>query len=405
MFATFARTRAEFPRQFWILIGGTFINSFGAGMLFPFLTLYLFQSLGVSMTLVGVLLSLWSVSGLIGQLAGGSLADRIGRKPMMAFSLGASALFVILFGIVSALPLVALAIFLLGITGNAFQPARDAMIADLIPEAKRAQAFALTRIAHNIGIGVGPALGGFLAAYSYVWLFAGNALFTFLFFGLTLIWIQETKPTRAASSANSRVSASFADVFRDARLIIFCVGAVSVVVAASQMFTVLPVFMKNTNGLGENYFGWIMTTNAAMVVTLQYAITRAGARFPRLPYAAVGALFYGVGAASIAVATTFPHFILAMGIVTIGEMIFAPTATAIIADLAPVELRGRYMAMLGLTWTVGFGIGPILGGLISDTIAPRAAWLPAGLAAIVGAGIFLFLARIINAPKKVYGRG
>jgi MFS family permease len=393
---------AEFPRQFWILFGGTLVNSIGGGMVFPFLTLYLHQRLNLSMTFVGVMLSLWAASALVGQLAGGSLTDQFGRKKLMTLSLVLSAVSLVAFGFADTVVPAAIITLLMGFVGALYQPARDAMVADLIETEKRPQAYGLVRVVHNLGIAIGPAIGGFLAARSYLLTFSISASATFVFFLVTLFLMRETKPTAAVISREAdAVSGSFAAVFRDVRFIIFCAGATFVVMAAAQMMTVLPVYMKDQFGLGESFFGWVMTTNAGLVVLLQFPITRATEKLRRLPYLAVGALLYTLGVASVALGNTFPHFIVSMVVATLGEMIVVPTSTAITADLAPPEMRGRYMGMLGLTWTLGFGIGPILGGIIIDQIAPRALWPLMGSAALVGAMVYLILARFaqVRAPR------
>jgi MFS family permease len=389
---------AEYPRQFGILVGGSLINSIGSGMVFPFLTLYLSQRLNLSLTVVGAVLSLWSASALVGQIAGGSLADQLGRKPLMAISLCLNAIGILAFGLADSLTVAAVIVVCNGITGALFQPARDAMIADLVATEKRAAAYALLRVVHNVGVAIGPALGGFLAARSYLIVFGANALGTFIFFLFTLALIGETKPVAASAAQTAAPAGSFRDVLRDYRFLAFCLGAMFVIVSAAQMFTTLPVYMKKQFALGESYYGWVMTTNATMVVLLQYSITRAGSRLARLPFSALGAIFYGLGTASVVLGSAFPHFVLAMAIATIGEMIVVPTATAVTADLAPADMRGRYMGMLGLTWSLGYGIGPIFGGIITDQIAPRALWLPAGSAALLGAAVFLLLARLTRPP-------
>ncbi|MBI3913989.1 MAG: MFS transporter [Chloroflexi bacterium] len=395
------RIRAEYPQQFWILFSGSFVNSVGGGMVFPFLTLYLHQHLNLSLTFVGVLFALWGLSSLLGQLAGGSLTDRYGRKALMAISLGINAVGIIGLGIADSLLSAAAVIILIGFIGSLFQPARDAMVADLIEPEKRAAAYALLRVVHNVGIAIGPAIGGFLAAQSYISIFVANAITTGAFFFITIIWLRETHAAPAFATKSESLAGAFAAPFRDTRFVVFCIGLSLVIISGAQMMTVLPVYMKDQFGLGESFFGWVMTTNATMVVLFQYAITRATLRLPRLPYIALGAIFYALGTASVALGNAFPHFVLAMAVTTVGEMILAPTSTSITADLAPAEMRGRYMGMLGLTWTIGFGIGPILGGFITDNFAPAAVWLLTSVAAVTGALIFLLLARSATARAVV----
>jgi MFS family permease len=385
---------AEFPRQFWILFCGTLVNSTGSGMVFPFLTLYLHQRLNISMTFVGVILAFWSASGLVGQLVGGSLTDQFGRKRLMAISLGTNACVLVAFGFADSFATAALVVVLAGFVGALFQPARDAMIADLIESGKRPQAYGLIRVVANLGIAIGPAIGGFLASRSYLITFLGNASAAFLFFLITVFLMRETKPSALSARVRTTAPGNLLTVLRDVRFIVFCATIALTTLLAAQMMAVLPVYMKDQFGLGESFYGWVMTTNAGMVVLLQFPITRATQRIPRLFLTAAGATLYALGVFSVGFGNAFPHFIAAMVIYTFGEMVLVPTSTAITADLAPPELRGRYMGMLGLTWSLGFGIGPILGGLIIDHIAPRALWPITASAGIAAALIFLALARL-----------
>jgi MFS family permease len=385
--------RTHFPRQFWILFGGTLVNSIGGGMVFPFLTLYLHQRLNLSLTYVGIILMFWSMSSLVGQIVGGALTDQLGRKRMMTTSLIASACVMAVFGFADSFAVASIIVVIAGFTGALYNPARDAMIADLVEPAKRPQAYSLIRVVANLGIAIGPAIGGFLAARSYLITFLGNASLTFVFFLITLTLIRETKPALASTQTTSRASGNFGTVLRDTRFVIFCLGVALCTILAGQMMAVLPVYMKDNFGLGESYYGWVMTTNAAMVVALQFLITRATQRVAPLMLTTGGALLYAIGVFSVTFASVFPHFILAMVVYTLGEMILVPTSTAVTADFAPPDLRGRYMGMLGLTWSIGFGIGPTLGGLIGDHIAPNAIWWITSLFGIFAALIFIALAR------------
>jgi MFS family permease len=384
----------DFPRQFWIIFGGTLINSTGSGMIFPFITLYLRQRLNVSMTYVGVILMFWAASGLVGQIVGGSFADRFGRKRLMVGSLASSAVMLVLFGLADSFATASIVVALTGFTNALYQPARDAMIADLVEADKRPQAYGLIRVVANLGIAIGPAIGGFLTAQSYLITFLSSASATFTYFLITLFLMRETKARALPSHAADAAPGNLMTVLRDTRFVVFCIGGIMCTILAAQMMAVLPVYMKDQFGLGETYFGWVMTTNATMVVLLQLPITRLTRTLPRLALTAAGALLYASGVGSIALGSAFPHFIAAMVVYTFGEMVLVPTSTAVTADLAPAELRGRYMGILGLTWSVGFGIGPIIGGLISDHLVPIALWPLTALSGVFAAIIFLGIARL-----------
>lgn len=390
----FLQLTSSFPRQFWILFGGTLVNAVGSGMVFPFLTLYLHQRLDLSMTFVGLLLAFWSTSALVGQLVGGALTDQFGRKKLMAASLVTGACIMSVFGLADSVLIAVPIVLAMGFTNALFQPARDAMIADLVGSESRIQAYGLMRVVANLGIAIGPAIGGLLASQSYLLTFWGNASATFLFFLVTLFLMRETRPAAAPIHRESAVlPGGFGAVLGDRRFIAFCAGTAITTLAYAPMMTILPVYMKEQFQLGEIFFGWVMTTNAGMVVLLQFPITRLTQRLPRLPLMAAGAILYGIGVASVFAGSSFPHFVTSMAVMTFGEMLFTPTATAVTADFAPAEMRGRYMGMLGLTISMGFGLGPLFGGVITDGVSPAAVWPIMGSVACASALLFLLLAR------------
>jgi len=158
-------------------------------------------------------------------------------------------------------------------------------------------------------------------------------------------------------------------------------------IPAAMLMVLLPVYAKEQFGVPENRYGFIMATNAAMVVLLQYGVTRVSKRYRPAGVLAVGALLYAVGVGSVAWGWSFPTFLTSMVVLTFGELLLVPTATAFTAALAPAEMRGRYMGVYNLTWGVSYGLGPVIGGLLSDQIAPATIWYGGfgiGLAAVVG---------------------
>ena len=123
-------------------------------------------------------------------------------------------------------------------------------------------------------------------------------------------------------------------------------------------------FPKTAMGLSGDECG--------MVVLLQYAVTQVSRRYQPLKVLALGAFLYALGAGSVAWGWSFPTFLASMVVLTLGELLLVPTATALTASLAPAEMRGRYMGIYNLAWSVGYGLGPVIGGLLSDQVAPAA---------------------------------
>jgi MFS family permease len=167
----------------------------------------------------------------------------------------------------------------------------------------------------------------------------------------------------------------------------FCGLYTMSVIPSALMMLLMPVYAKEQFGVPESQYGLIMATNAAMVVLFQYAITQVSKRYPPPGVLAAGAVFYAVGVGSVALGAGFAAFWLSMVVLTIGELLLVPTASTLTAALAPADMRGRYMGVYGLTWGIGYGLGPVIGALLSDRIAPVATWyggLIIGLAAAAG---------------------
>jgi len=378
---------AGYPRQFWLLFWGGLVSSAGGSMVWPFLTIYMRQRLDVPLTTVALLLTLNSVVGLATTMIVGPLVDRFGRKGAMILSLAAgSAVFI---GMSAADTLWAWAALMAA--NGAFSPlyrvGSNSMVADLIEPERRASAYALLRLIANLGIAVGPSVGGFFAVVSYTLTFYAAATAHAAFTLLLLFFVRETMPQTARATEKAAADSGYGQVLRDRPFLAFCGVYTLAGMAYSLMMVLLPVYAKENFGVPENQYGFIMATNAAMVVLFQYAITRITERYHHLPVLTVGSLFYALGVGSVALGRDFPTFLVSMVILTIGEMLMIPTSTALTANLAPPAMRGRYMSVYGLTWGMGFAIGPVLGGFLNDQIAPVAIWyagMMMGLAAAMG---------------------
>jgi MFS family permease len=386
------RFAAEYPRQFWLLYAGMLISSAGGSMVWPFITLYARQRLEIPMTAVGLLLSVYAAGGLVTSLFAGPIIDRLGRKGVMVFSLLANSAAYLALSMADNLVLFALLMAANGACNPLYRVGAEAMVADLIPPDRRSGAYALVRMSYNVGVAIGPAVGGFLASASYTWAFYGAAAAFAVYGVLVLTSVVETLPARTAGASERADEGGYGRLVRDRPFLAFWGITVLAIIPSSLMFVLLPVYAKEQFGLPESQYGFVVTANALMVVLFQYPLTRAAARYRPLPVMATGALFYALGVGSVALGTRFLSFLLSMVIMTVGEMLLVPIGTTVAANLSPVDMRGRYMGFYGLTWQVGVGIGPVLGGLLSEQIAPVAIWyggLAAGLAAALG---YLFLA-------------
>ncbi len=392
MIARMRLATSGYSRQFWLLFWGTLINSAGGSMVWPFLTVYMRQHLGVPLTLITLLFTLNSAAGLVATSIAGSAVDRFGRKIAMALSLAGNSAVYVAMAAAHTLPAWAILMAALGVIWPLYRVGADAMVADMIEPERRPAAYALLRVVANLGIAVGPMIGGFLSTVSYLYAFGGGAATNFIFLLLVLLAVRETLPQRPPERAAAD-DGGYGPVLRDLPFLAFCAIYVVATMPSSIMMTLLAVYAKENFGVPESQYGFIMATNALMVVLFQYAVTRRSEGYPPLRVLTLGALLYAAGVGSVALGRSFPAFVLSMAILTAGELLLVPTATALAANLAPAEMRGRYMGLFGMTWGIGFGIAPVIGGLLSDRLVPVAPWYGGLLLGLIAAAGFLLLAR------------
>ena len=385
---------AEYPRQFWVLIGALFIDRLGGALVFPFLTLYITKKFAVGMTQIGVLFGLFSLSNLGGSLISGALTDRLGRKRMLIFGLIASALTTLVMGLVDSFELFAVTALMMGLFAEAGGPAQQAMVADLLPEEKRSQGFGIMRVMANLAVTIGPAVGGLLATSSYLHLFIADVVLSLVTAFIVRWAIQETKPTPREGDAQESVAQTFRGYWtalRDSTFVLFIAASILVWAMYLQMNVSLGVYLRDIHGVTERGFGYILSLNAAIVVLLQFAVSRSTGKYRPLIMMAMGTTLSAIGFSLYGFVSSYALFLSAMAIITVGEMIVSPIAQALVARLSPEHMRGRYMAVFGFSWIIAGTVGPFLSGLIMDKADPRWIWYATGLAGVVAASGFVLL--------------
>jgi MFS family permease len=376
----------EYPGQFWILVAGSFIDRLGGALLFPFFTLYITRKFGVGMTTVGLIFVVFSSAGVVGSMLGGALTDRMGRKGMLLFGLVASALSSLVMGVISDIGLFFLVAVLVGLLAEAGGPAQQAMVADLLPEEKRAQGYGIIRVAFNLAVVIGPMIGGLLAAQSYMLLFVADAVTSLIMAVIVYLALKETRPTSTQEASQETVAQTFQGylhVLRDFAFVWFWVASALMALMYVQMNSTLAVFLRDSHGITEQGFGYIMSLNAAMVVLFQFPLTRRLNQYRPLVVMAAGSLLCAIGFVMYGFVVAYLLFLGAMVVITLGEMFVIPTSQAIVSHLAPEDMRGRYMAAHGFSWVIPWAIGPLLAGLVMDNADPRWVWYWAGLAGLV----------------------
>jgi len=356
------------PRAAWILFFGTFLNKFG-GFVVPFLTLYL-TNRGYTVGQTGLAVSAYGVGNLGASLLGGHLADKLGRRKTILLSMFSGAATMLLLSQAHQLALIIVLTALTGLTNEFYRPASQAFLADIVPPGQRMTAFAALRVSFNAGFAFGPATAGLLAAYGYFWLFAGDAATSVLFGLVALLALPRTAP---GTQKNASWSEALVVLRQDRQLHQLLLANFAIALVFFQLASTFGVYVTRL-GFSAATYGAIVSLNGALIVFCELPLTRITRRFPARRVMSAGYFLCATGFALNAFAHTIHGLVICMLIFTFGEMITMPTAVAYLADLAPAQMRGRYMGVSGLTWATALIIGPA-GGMKLFAAAPTAYWI------------------------------
>ncbi|MBW8011335.1 MAG: MFS transporter [Chloroflexi bacterium] len=385
----------EYPKTFWTLMGASFVDQLGSFLLFPFFALYLTRKFSVGMTQVGGLFAVFAISSLVGSIVGGALTDKYGRKFITIFGLVVSGAFSIVMGLVTSIPMFYLVGAISGTMGSIAGPARQAMVADILPEKQRAEGYGILRVSANLAATIGPALGGLLASQSYMLLFIADAISSGITAVIVYFIIPETKPETPEDEPEQSLVESvggYSLVFKDYIFMAFIAATMLMTLVYFQMNSTLSVFLRDVHAIPAQGFGMILSLNAAMVVLFQFWVTRRISKRAPMMMMALGTAFYALGFGMYGFISGENVFILAMVamvIITIGEMVVAPVGQALVALFAPEDMRGRYMAFSGLSWAVPIAVGPLGAGIIMDYYDPNWVWYAAGIIALFSVSGFI----------------
>lgn len=373
-----------YPRQYWILVAGTFVYVGAAALGFPYEAIFLRRTLGASLSWIGILFGVVPLAVMPIQIWGGSLSDRVGRRWMIIVAAVSAVVWFVGFAYSRTLWQVGVLVALESALGwPLFQTASGAMIADLIPPARRAEAFSISRVAMNVGVVAGPALGGLAlgAGLSFRHLFLVAAGGCFLFLVLTVLGIRETRPEAAVRRQADGGPHGYRIVLADRRFLAFCAISLLPVSLFGVFSSMYPVFITDTVGVPYRTWGLLLALNAFMVAVIQYPLVRGLRRADKLLLLTLASLLIGLGLGLTAfVYVLWPLAVLVV-VMSFGEMLLSPIATTVVSDMAPEAVRGRYMGVWAVVWNGGMGLGPALTGFAMDGIGSRPTF-----AALIGFG-------------------
>jgi MFS family permease len=355
----------QFHPIVWVLLSGTVLARGSAFATLPFLAIYLSRNLDLHPVMIGITIGISPLSGVIGGFLGGHLSDRFGRKPVMIGSLLSMSL--VYFGfMVAETPVWFIVLNALnGLSGSFFEPSGQALIADLTEKSKRMRAFSLRYTAINIGASVGPLLGAYLAVVSAksAFMLTGIMYFIYVLILAYMMKIHNLGNPVHNGASKVTIAASLRIIGKDKALLYLILGSMIINFGYSQMESNVPQHLESAIANGVFVYSVMLSINACMVVILQMPISHFAERFRTMQVMMAGAVFLSAGLLAFGFVTGWFTAVLAIVLVTIGEILIFPSSSYLVDKLATDELRGTYFGAAQFR-KIGHFFGPIAGGYL-----------------------------------------
>ncbi|MEH2363474.1 MAG: MFS transporter [Nostoc sp.] len=399
--------------QVWIFAIGRFFSEVGTGFTLFYAPIFFVNQVGLSATSVGVALGSASISGIVGRIVGGSLADSGGwgrrRTLLLATAISASGSLVL--AATSNFTILVIGSLISGLGIGFYWPAAEAVVADASEIDNRRETFAIARLADNLGLAIGIVLAGFLIAIigSYRWLFVIDAISFLVFFGVIYVGIIETEQQQMGESEKTEHFASWMAVLSDRRFLVYIAVNIFFTIYISQIHSTLPLYFKNfvfiestSEGFAQTTISGLFAWHLVFAIICQLPVTSILKRCSHTLALTVSAIFWAIGFGLIWVSGTAPSHhliwvILALGVFAVAIVSYTPSAASLVTELAPENQRGVYFSINAVCWAVGSFIGHPLGGWALDQprVITDSFWLGFSLSVAIAVVILQYLNRIL----------
>jgi len=390
--AAYRRAFAGLPPQVWLLAFVTLVNRSGT-MVLPFLVLYLTKARGFSAAGAGGILGLYGLGALAGSYSGGWLADKVPPRRVLFLSLSLSGVAFIVLGFLRSPLSIGGAVLGLSVVAEAFRPAMATALVECSAPGQRARAFALSRLAVNLGMSVGPATGGFLALHSYFSLFVVDGATALLAAAsLVLVFRGAGATTFPRSAAAAPERSPWADrPFLLLTLLMTLYGLVFF-----QLLGAFPLTLRDRFHLAENWIGVSLAVNTVVICLFEMLIVHSLRRANPYRVIGVGSLLMCLGFAILPLGHSRLYVLLTVLIWTIGEMLSLSIVAGVVADRAGEASQGRYMGIFSLSFSLAFVLAPLAGTWIYQSLGPEALWYGCGALGILLWGGFAALSSLVG---------
>ncbi|MBF2064525.1 MAG: MFS transporter [Calothrix sp. C42_A2020_038] len=395
--------------QVWILAIGRFLSEVGTGFTLFYAPIFFVNQVGLSATFVGLAIGFGSVAGIFGRILGGSLADspRWGRRNTLLLATGTAVIGSSVLAMTYSFITLVIGNLIYGFGTGLYWPATEAVVADLTISSNRRLSFAITRLADNLGMGMGIILAGVVVGTTrnYRILFIADAISFLVFFLVIWIAINETLIFENRDEKNQYLSAWLA-ALQNRQLGIFVVVNILFTTYISQLHSTLPLYFKNyiyiqgkINVFSEIDISSLFAWHLIVAIFAQLPIARILNRFSHTQALSISALVWAIGFGLVwqtGALASREIAIVALSVFAIAIVSYTPYAVALVSDLAPKSQRGVYLSINSLCWACGYFIGPAIGGWVLDNRIANTYWICLAASVIITIMILQYLEKVLN---------
>ena len=382
------------PRPVWLVAASQLVNRAGS-MVLSFLILYLTRDRGFSAEHAGFILFLYGVGAIVSAPLAGRLADRMGSVPVMRASLFLSGVMLLVYPLARTVPAIAAVTVALAMLTEGFRPAAMSFFGETVEPFRRKSAFAVYRLAINLGMAIGPAVGGVLATMSFRYLFLVDGVTSL---AAAFVLAASSLPGRPVAPPVSTEALTTATRLRlstaahaDPHFLFFLLGVLPVTVIFFQHISSMPLFIVRDLGLSAATFGLLFSLNCLLIVVFEVPLNAATAHWPHRQTLALGAVLSGAGFGAMTFARDFWSLAATVVIWTFGEMLFFPASAAYATDIGPDHRRGEYSGLYTMCFSLAFAIGPWAGTVVLERFGARTLWASTFALGLLAAAMFLRL--------------
>lgn len=380
----------NFPMAFWVVILATLLNQIG-NMAFVFLILYLSQHLHFGLTQASLAFAAFGGAMLAASMIGGSLIDRFGAVRMQIGSLIANGLILIVFPLGQHFFPIIIMCLIWGFASGLYRPAAQTFISYLSKPGINKISFSIYRLALNLGMSIGPALGGYLASRSFPAIFVVNGITNLLASAILIKGLVRTEWFNLRSSLKPKIELNLKWLKHDHALRIFVLAMIPVSMIFFQAESTLGIYLHEDLHYPLTFYGWLFTINTLMIAFFELPLNIATISWPYRMSMMIGTVLLSLGFLGYGFASNVWPLILLTMCWTLGEMILYPAASSYIADIAPEERRGSYMSFYSTCSNMGMLFGPLTGGIVMDQFGSQFVWIICGLWGLVSLILFYYL--------------